>query len=962
MFSRWVIAGAFLMGLLLTVIANETEETQTEASKEGVRTERQYHFRRPPSSNRNPSPPLDFFRKDDDPVQYDTSGLGFEIPKPESFHYHFRPGYHPEQSKSPVSNKPAPYAQPKASYHVSHGPEPLKPGVPPRLPYRDADKPPYYPGYTEEKPSYKPEKPYTAGAAPYPENPSKYDDKYPYYCPKVGGYESECRPPKDCAIWYDIVASTPGTSCKLPDGYSGICCPDLPYNARDGVALKQARKTVKVEKKCIDLYSVNAAARAGRFQIRLMDETEKLLRANNIIVRPSSSQSTHLLFFQTTAESRQLSRGALTGVETVIELGKRFELTPEEAGFGLTHFNLRDTILSDTCPSDPTCDQKTIRSPFRMLDGSCNNIKRPSWGRSRTQFQRALVPAYADGVWLPRRAQNGGELPSPRLVSISVVLDVDAPHEMDTTWVMQYGQFVDHDLTSTPVFRMTANGMGIQCCTEEGKLLNNTEFLHPECFAIEIPSDDPFFAKFGQRCMSFVRSTPAPRFDCSFGHGEQMNQLTHFLDNSNVYGSDDTEAAALRTFENGALKVTPQKGHHELDLLPPDNDPEMNCTLPKAVSGVEAPKHIKCFKAGDARSNEHPNLAVTHTIFMREHNRLVTELAYLNPFWDDERLYQEARRILVAQTQHITYNEWLPIVIGVPKMQELGLLPLQHGFSDDYDDSINPTILNEFGAAAFRFGHTLIQGKQDLINHRRKKEAHILLREHFFKSQVIYTPGNLDKFLIGLATQPGQDFDNYFTEEITNHLFEEHGKGFGMDLVALNLQRGRDHGLPGYNAYRALCGLPRAQHFRDLLDVISPAILERFELLYDSVDDIDLFIGGVSERKAEGALLGPTFQCIVADQFLRLKKGDRFFYDLGGQPGSFTEEQLYEIRQTSFARLICDNSHVLDTQPLVFKLESATNRIVDCDSLAIPRVNLHPWQEGYEKPYTRPYDAPYKKN
>lgn len=78
---------------------------------------------------------------------------------------------------------------------------------------------------------------------------------------------------------------------------------------------------------------------------------------------------------------------------------RRFELTPEEAGFGLNQFNLRDTILKETCPADPVCDQKTSRSPFRTLDGSCNNIKRSFWGKSRTQFQRALVPAYADGTY-----------------------------------------------------------------------------------------------------------------------------------------------------------------------------------------------------------------------------------------------------------------------------------------------------------------------------------------------------------------------------------------------------------------------------------------------------------------------------------------------------------------------------------------------------------------------------------
>ena len=308
-------------------------------------------------------------------------------------------------------------------------------------------------------------------------------------------------------------------------------------------------------------------------------------------------------------------------------------------------------------------------------------------------------------------AADGSSLPSARLVSISVVPDIDNPHETGTLWVMQYGQFVDHDLTSTPVFRMSANGTGIVCCADDGKTISNPLFVHPECLPIEIPEDDPFFSPFEQRCMSFVRSMPAPRLDCSFGHGEQMNQLTHFLDNSNVYGSDEEEALALRTLKGGLLKVTPRAGHRDLDLLPPDESPDMDCTLPKNLTGIEAPPEVKCFKAGDTRVNEAPDLAVTHTIFMREHNRLAKELSYLNPYWDDHRLYQEARRILIAQMQHLTYNEWLPIILGREKMASLGLLPLEYGFSKDYSDQVNPTILNEFATAAFRFGHTLVQGK-----------------------------------------------------------------------------------------------------------------------------------------------------------------------------------------------------------------------------------------------------------
>ena len=85
-----------------------------------------------------------------------------------------------------------------------------------------------------------------------------------------------------------------------------------------------------------------------------------------------------------------------------------------------------------------------------------------------------------------------------------------------------------------------------------------------------------------------------------------MNQLTHLLDNSNVYGSDDEEAKALRTFKSGQLNVT-ARGGHRMDLLPPDNNPEMECTLSKNLTGIDPPAEVKCFKAGTfllAQSNK----------------------------------------------------------------------------------------------------------------------------------------------------------------------------------------------------------------------------------------------------------------------------------------------------------------------------------------------------------------------
>jgi peroxidase len=188
-------------------------------------------------------------------------------------------------------------------------------------------------------------------------------------------------------------------------------------------------------------------------------------------------------------------------------------------------------------------------------------------------------------------------------------------------------------------------------------------------------------------------------------------------------------------------------------------------------------------------------MATAQIVFLREHNKLAEGLAKVNPSWNDERLYQEARRILIAQAQHITYNEWLPVIIGRKKMQELGLLPLQSGFSQSYDANLNPAILNEFVTAAFRFGHSQVQGSYryvylyyfnciycfsgkfmeidgfififSLFNQQRQKVGtDKILRQHFFKSQEVYTPGNVDKFLISLSTTPVQNVDNSFTVEV----------------------------------------------------------------------------------------------------------------------------------------------------------------------------------------------------
>jgi hypothetical protein len=355
---------------------------------------------------------------------------------------------------------------------------------------------------------------------------------------------------------------------------------------------------------------------------------------------------------------------------------------------------------------------------------------------------------------------------------------------------------------------------------------------------------------------------------------QQVNLLTAYIDGSMVYGSDEQTAASLRSFSGGRLKTGPG------NLLPSDD------------RGF--------FVAGDVRANENSELTALQTLFMREHNRLADELAARHSSWSDERLYQQARRLVIGTIQHITYNEFLPALLGKRAM----------GKYKGYDPRVNPGISNEFATAAYRVGHSMLADDIEFITNDGEEAApEIELRESFQNPAIVHEHG-IDTIIKYLASSNAQEIDNRVVNGLRNFLFDEPRRG-GMDLASLNVQRGRDHGLADYNDTRAAIGLPPVKRFSDITS--DKSVAARLKSLYGSVDNIDLWVGGLAEDHVRGSSLGPTFQRIIIDQFTRLRSGDRFWYerDLRGS-------DLAMIRATSLKKVIAANTSISNLQQNVF--------------------------------------------
>lgn len=592
-------------------------------------------------------------------------------------------------------------------------------------------------------------------------------------------------------------------------------------------------------------------------------------------------------------------------------------------GYPLVNIDMRDLELlmeASNCKATNrtfNClDSKILL--YRTINGTCNNLFFPLNGASHIPFARLLPAEYEDGLSKPKgvnQAKYGDPFapiwPSPRLISWHLIKDTDTVIPGMNHMFMQWGQFLDHDLDLAPIFDDSS---------ECGCNFTN------ECIPILVKHDDPVFGNssshFGE-CLPFTRSVPACQ-SCKDNltpsiMRNQINQLTSFIDGSQIYGSTDYVARNLRSFTGGLLKEGAKTRSSKGNLPFQDDKPE----------DVADVTDVPFFEAGDERANEQIALTVMHTIWMREHNRIARTLAQINPCWDDEKLYQESRKIVGAMLQHITYYEFFPMLFGA--YQEVYVPQYKK-----YNPYIDATVPNAFGAAAFRFGHSLIRPFLLLLDENFKDIGKLSLTEAFFNPIQYFRQNGTDPLLRGLLTSQSRTMDEFLTSVLTSQLFTESKDKIGMDLASLNIQRGRDHGLPPYRKWTEFCKLFYPGQNPEFANPASEQMLRDLYGELGFSTGIDLWVGGLSEALLTGAQVGPTFACILGLTFTRLRDGDRFWYE---NPYIFTPKKVKQIKRTSLSRVLCTNAdNIPSIQQNAF---SSTLPRVQCDSL--PEVNLWQW-------------------
>ena len=545
------------------------------------------------------------------------------------------------------------------------------------------------------------------------------------------------------------------------------------------------------------------------------------------------------------------------------------------------------------------------RAPNRSINGTNNNISSSSktnWGAAGITLYREMPSQY--GASDPSGAIGGVNRPSPRAISNAVI---DEPTtQFNTlhlsTLVYQWGQFLDHDMSATPT--------------------GATEYV-----PIPLPATEKIFTE----AIPFYRSDFQMTID-SRGNKvrQQLNMITSFIDGSNVYGSDSKRATWLRTMKNGKMKTSAG------NLLPYNTrtgelSGPIDLNAPEMAN--DSDHHVKTFVAGDDRAAENPVLTSLHTLFVREHNRICDSLIRIG-MRNDEQMYQTARKIVGAEIEAITYQEFLP-ALGIILQPYAG-----------YKDNVRPDIMNSFATASYRLGHTMVSDDVLLRDNNCGEvgPGEFDLVEAFWNPQLVANYG-IDVFIKGASSHDQYETDTRINNVLRNFLFVSASSPvrFGIDLGSLNIQRGRDHGLPDYNTARVFYTGRGARRFSDITSVDSLA--DSLQTLYTSVNNIDLWIGILAEDHLPGKSVGRTLNAMLKSQFENLRDGDFYFYlNDPYLPNAIRDR----IKRTKFSDIIKRNTGLSNIADNAFRTDSCdevpevTNKAIATEAAPRAEYKIYP--------------------
>ncbi|XP_071544911.1 peroxidase-like [Panulirus ornatus] len=524
-----------------------------------------------------------------------------------------------------------------------------------------------------------------------------------------------------------------------------------------------------------------------------------------------------------------------------------------------------------------------VGSPYPNVDGSCINQESPDLGSVGSKFLR-LQPAVSgrDG-FSPRESVNADKtLPSARKVAQLVRKYLK---KAPVTGIFgDWGHFVQRDTFSIPESPLAQ----VDCCQNPGA---------EDCAPIPVEEDDPLHALLP--CINFRRSA---RAQAILGHRESMSLVSTYLDATPVYGATDKVAFQRKTGYFGYLKApepvdktegsngaeeegqkAPKKKEEEVKKKEEDKK-NVKCSAPESFKG--------CFQVAEGEDW----VEGLQLLLVLEHNRVADSLAEINPHFDDSLLYNEARRIVIAEYAHVTYGEYMPVLMGQEMVNKHSLNPGAEGHAASFIPEVNPGILTNFALASYR-------------NPAMETEW----RAEWGRTNI---------------------YDSTHYDSIRNDPYQ--------DLLAMDIQRGRDHGVAGYKVWRKFWDTGKAyDKWADLEDGLPHDLVQDIKTLYqDEIDDVDVQLA-LLEEPSDGGIIGKTYNFLLADQFARLKTGNRLFWE--HESSVLTVEQKEVIKEATLARLLCNNLPLQAVPTKAFLPPSDSNPIVQCSEL--PPPDMAPWKD-----------------